>query len=390
MLHGSATVPLLPLNRSTESEKVSIRTYAKDSKIDEIRNSRIPKPFHSPPLKNRSTELDKQFCTPCQKAADLFASSSKKNPPKVLTSSNVCEGSKKNEAKMRRDGRSATKEESCQHEATPFSFPRRLRSTPPVFIRSVPNFNGNLSDEEVKCDEQGRPVIIRHAHLSRTTVWKDDGSKRTFGKNTLESLLSSSRADTSKWFESLSNVELHGLVHEIGQQLIETSHLYHYHESKLECLAVNDGREYFGLTETSTLKDLDIAYKRMAKQMHPDKNGGTEAAKQQFQQLSERYTGLKKTFGKGGSATVPSSSAVSSSSSKPAESASSSFYYEPTDRNSLIGTALSILNRMASIQKAASYKQQASPTAGGSSKVRVVSKSPTRHRRSSEFEFGID
>merc|ERR1712032_985055 len=41
-------------------------------------------------------------------------------------------------------------------------------------------------------------------------------------------------------------------------------------------------------------KDLDNAYRKLAKQMHPDKNGSTESAKKQFQQMKDRYEAIKK------------------------------------------------------------------------------------------------
>lgn len=35
-------------------------------------------------------------------------------------------------------------------------------------------------------------------------------------------------------------------------------------------------------------------YRKLAKKMHPDKNGGTESAKNRFQAMKERYEALKK------------------------------------------------------------------------------------------------
>merc|ERR1712083_140286 len=51
--------------------------------------------------------------------------------------------------------------------------------------------------------------------------------------------------------------------------------------------------EYFGLSPTSAERDLDNAYRQLAKKMHPDKNGGTEEAKMRFQAMKERYEALK-------------------------------------------------------------------------------------------------
>merc|ERR1719356_1620277 len=51
---------------------------------------------------------------------------------------------------------------------------------------------------------------------------------------------------------------------------------------------------YFGLTADASDKDLDNAYRKLAKKMHPDKNGGTEEAKKRFQQMKERYEAIKR------------------------------------------------------------------------------------------------
>merc|ERR1712061_338345 len=50
---------------------------------------------------------------------------------------------------------------------------------------------------------------------------------------------------------------------------------------------------FFGLAEDCSEKELDNAYRKFARSMHPDKNGGTEEAKEKFQQMKERYGSLK-------------------------------------------------------------------------------------------------
>jgi hypothetical protein len=217
-----------------------------------------------------------------------------------------------------------------------------------------------MSDEPVACDAKGRANIVRQAYLGRTTVWKDDGSKRTFGKNTTQSLLMTPQSHNARWLQSLSDVELRGLVHEIGQQLLESSHLYRFHESQLECIGIRDGRDYFGLTETSTLKDMENAYRKMAKRMHPDKNGGTEHAKRQFQQLNERHTALKKRWGTG---------EVEPRRHDDCADEGGSILYDPTNRKSMSDAALEILRKMGTIQKSTSAMQP--PPAA--SNVRVTS-----------------
>jgi hypothetical protein len=200
-------------------------------------------------------------------------------------------------------------------------------------------------DEPVACDAKGRPTIVRQGFRCRTTVFLDDGTKRSFGKSTMQSLLASPQADTVRWLESLSDVELHGLVHEIGQQLVESSHLYRFNESQLECNSVKDGRGYFGLTDTSTLKDLDNAYKKMAKRMHPDKNGGTDHATRQFQLLRERYTALKKNWGKNETEGIPKEPR------KEEAEQGGCMFYDPSSRSSMSETALEILRKIRTIQR---------------------------------------
>merc|ERR1719188_2712542 len=51
---------------------------------------------------------------------------------------------------------------------------------------------------------------------------------------------------------------------------------------------------FFGLSLEASDKDVDNAYRKKARQMHPDKNGGTDEAKKRFQEMKERYEELKK------------------------------------------------------------------------------------------------
>lgn len=121
----------------------------------------------------------------------------------------------------------------------------------------------------------------------------DDGTQSVFGRNTLVSLWSTAEEDGDRWLNSLTNIEMQGLVHEIGQQLLESSSIYTFYQSKLEKISDRANYAYFGLAEDATDKDLDNAYRKLAKQMHPDKNGGTESAKKQFQKMKDRYEALK-------------------------------------------------------------------------------------------------
>merc|ERR1719326_992157 len=87
---------------------------------------------------------------------------------------------------------------------------------------------------------------------------------------------------------------MRGLVHEVGQRLLEGSRLYHARLNQLEKLGDNLNYIYFGLTADASDKDLENAYRKLAKKLHPDKNGGTDAAKKRFQLMKERYEAIKK------------------------------------------------------------------------------------------------
>jgi len=70
--------------------------------------------------------------------------------------------------------------------------------------------------------------------------------------------------------------------------------VYHARLNQLDKMGEHLNYIFFGLTSDASDKDLDNAYRKLAKIMHPDKNGGTEAAKKKFQQMKERYEAIKK------------------------------------------------------------------------------------------------
>jgi len=152
--------------------------------------------------------------------------------------------------------------------------------------------------EPVAYDEWGRLSIVRQINpetgAARTIVKNDDGTHRIFGEHTVASLTGSLKDEASKWVKKLSCRQLHGLTHEVGQRLLEGSSLYHGRLSQLEEIACHLNYAYFGLTADASEKELDLAYRKLAKQMHPDKNGGTEEAKKRFQFMKDRYEALKK------------------------------------------------------------------------------------------------
>jgi len=160
--------------------------------------------------------------------------------------------------------------------------------------------------EPIAFDEHGRPTIVRwvdpETGAARTVVQSEDGSQRSFGESTVASLLSAKKEESAKWASALTkdltSHQLRGLVHELGQRLLQISQAYTSRLDELKKISEQLNFEYFGLnSETATLKDLDNAYRRLAKQMHPDKNGGTEEAKIKFQQMKERYEELKAKLG---------------------------------------------------------------------------------------------
>merc|ERR1711933_54148 len=106
--------------------------------------------------------------------------------------------------------------------------------------------------------------------------------------------LSSSQGEAHDWFQALSDYQLRGLVHELGQRLLEASSTYQARLKQYEGISEKADLQFFGLGDDATDRDLDVAYRQLSKKMHPDKNGGTEESKQRFQEMKTRYEELKK------------------------------------------------------------------------------------------------
>lgn len=231
--------------------------------------------------------------------------------------------------------------------------------------------------EAIAYNLRGEPIIQRTVNpdtgAASTTVVNDDGTTATFGQNTLASLTSSDESDADTWIASLTLLETRGLVHEIGQVLLSTSQLYQYHLDKLQAIGEKANYAFFGLTEDASDADLDRAYKKMAKQMHPDKNGGTEAAKERFQQMKERYEALKNRRASGdgndeGKAEANKDDdaekgvedkedkderrkeAYDEDDDAPKKEESQKISYDPTDRESLATSAKEMLQRLKAIE----------------------------------------
>jgi len=153
------------------------------------------------------------------------------------------------------------------------------------------------SGEAIAFDEQGRMLIVRVTQPTgerETVVRLPDGQQRTFDASSVKKMIESPQKEVAEFLENLSNAELRGLVHEVGQRLLEGSRLYHSRLAELDRLGEMSNMKFFDLDENATMRDLDNAYRKLAKKMHPDKNGGTDEAKQRFQAMKERYEALKK------------------------------------------------------------------------------------------------
>mmetsp|Transcript_69606 Transcript_69606/g.203728 ORF Transcript_69606/g.203728 Transcript_69606/m.203728 type:complete len:362 (+) Transcript_69606:3-1088(+) len=156
-----------------------------------------------------------------------------------------------------------------------------------------------LEGDPVAYDEQGRLVIARQCDddgSARTIVENEDGTRKVFGANTVSSLLNSKEVDARRWVNGLTDRQVRALVHEFGHRLVHTSHEYTIHRKEFDHVAKQADYAYFGLSEGATEKDLSVAYRKMAKRMHPDKNGGTDEAKRRFQAMKEKYEHLKEAY----------------------------------------------------------------------------------------------
>jgi len=157
--------------------------------------------------------------------------------------------------------------------------------------------------EPVAYDGFGVPCITRQVDVDtgrvRHIVMNEDGTLRAFGESTMTSLVESTEEAARRWVDDLSHRELRGLVHELGQRLLLGSRLYECRQAELKRLADAADCAFFGVTPDADIKDIDNAYRKLARKMHPDKNGGTEEAKERFQAMKARYEALKERRGCG-------------------------------------------------------------------------------------------
>jgi hypothetical protein len=199
-----------------------------------------------------------------------------------------------------------------------------------------------LPGEPVAYNSYGQPIIARQIDpgtgTGRTMVLNDDGSCDVFGQQTIASLLSSTETEADDWIEALSDYQLRGLVHEMGQRLLETSHVYQARLSQWESLSEKANLAFFGLSEDATDRELDLAYRQLSKKLHPDKNGGTEESKQRFQEMKTRYEALKKKRGEQESEETKEEQTEDQEAEQPKEKDERTIEFDPTNRESLNGT----------------------------------------------------
>lgn len=151
--------------------------------------------------------------------------------------------------------------------------------------------------EPVAFHEDGKPCILRQVDLQtgvgHTVVVELDGTCHTFGQTSLMSTLKSTEEELVVWLDALEDLLLRGLVHELGQTLLEGSHKLKALQKERKKFERQANLDFFGLSADATEKEIDNSYRKMARILHPDKNGGTEAANSRFQDMKLRYEALK-------------------------------------------------------------------------------------------------
>lgn len=136
--------------------------------------------------------------------------------------------------------------------------------------------------------------VDQESGQAETVVHNDDGSSRSFGESSILSLVSSPEEGAKRMIDSLTDLELQGLVHELNKRLAKVTRDCQKQQTEYDQLLVLCDLAYFGLPEDATEKDLDKAYRRLAKKMHPDKMGSSDEAPDGFLELQERYERLKR------------------------------------------------------------------------------------------------
>jgi len=213
-----------------------------------------------------------------------------------------------------------------------------------------------LPGQPIAYNNHGQPIIARQVDpetgVGRTMVLNEDGSCDVFGQNTVASLLSSTEDEATQWIGGFSNFQLRGLVHEIGQRLVQSSHVYQMRLNQWNEISERANLAYFGLSQDASDKDLDTAYRQMAKRMHPDKNGGTEEAKERFQDMKKRYEALKEKREKKDPAdTQQKDEAQEEDQNEKEQKDDKTIEFDPNDRESLHETAKKMVLQLSTLEK---------------------------------------
>jgi len=169
-------------------------------------------------------------------------------------------------------------------------------------IESTRGFTKVLSEDNLTAFVRGKALrkiqrnVDQDTGDAQTVVYNEDGTCTAFGESTMCSLLQSEEAEVQKMINKLTDFELQGLVYEFNQRLLKTADDYETLLRQLEFYIEECDIAFFGLTRSSTEQELDKAYRKKARELHPDKNGNTEEANAKFQDMKERYERLKKKF----------------------------------------------------------------------------------------------
>merc|ERR1712232_803482 len=195
------------------------------------------------------------------------------------------------------------------------------------------------------------PRILRQINgqrgLSHTVVFNENGTQDAYDSETVAALASQSQNELEFLLGSLTDSQLHGLVREMSQQLLLNSRLYQQQMAEWEELQKDDHFSYFGLSKDATEKELNNAYRKLAKEMHPDKNKGTEEATQKFQDMKMRYEQIRKTGIRSDQPKAgidPRVQPTPQFSKQP--QARISIKYDPSSRDSLMHSANDMLQRL--------------------------------------------
>mmetsp|Transcript_54182 Transcript_54182/g.129044 ORF Transcript_54182/g.129044 Transcript_54182/m.129044 type:complete len:986 (-) Transcript_54182:147-3104(-) len=148
----------------------------------------------------------------------------------------------------------------------------------------------------VQYDDEGRPMVERHRNQESqeyfTVVFYDDGSRLLWTYDKIATIAIKAEVDILDVIKEMSFRELRGFVHEASMQVVERSGEYHKKKEKLEEMGEQVDHVFFGLPPDACIKDVEAAYRKLARAMHPDKNRDVPDAKEQFQSMKARYERL--------------------------------------------------------------------------------------------------